>query len=89
MDRIVYRIEESQAGKSYIAYCPELVITGLGDSREEAREALRAEISAYLQDCEALGVLQEVLIEAGFYDNGEGWISNEVTPAREPKIVIL
>ena len=89
MDRIVYRIEESRAGSSYIAFCPELVVTGLGDSPEEARAALRTEVSAYLEDCDALGVMEDVLIEAGFYDNGEAWISNEVTPAREPKIVIL
>ena len=89
MDRIVYQIEESQDGKSYIAFCPELIITSFGDSPEAARAALQAEISAYLEDCEALGVLEEVLIEAGFYDDGEGWVSDLVIPVKRPKLIVL
>ena len=34
----------------------------------------------YLEDCEEMGVLEEVLIEAGFYDNGEAWMSARVEP---------
>lgn len=89
MDRIVYQIEETRTGKTYTAFCPELVITGFGDSAEEARESLRREISAYLEDCEELGILDEVLIEAGFYDNDEVWMSSLVTPPNEPKIKFL
>jgi hypothetical protein len=89
MDRIVYQIEETKSGKTHTAFCPELVITGFGDGAEEARRELRREISAYLEDCEALGILDEVLIEAGFYDNDEVWMSSLVVPPKEPRITIL
>jgi hypothetical protein len=89
MDRIVYQIEETKSGKTHTAFCPELVITGFGDSAEEARQELRREISAYLEDCEGLGILDEVLIEAGFYDNDEVWMSSLVVPPKEPRITIL
>jgi predicted RNase H-like HicB family nuclease len=89
VDKIVYQIEESREGQHYLAYCPELVITGFGDSAEEARESLRSEISAYLEDCEALGILDDVLIDAGFYDDDEVWMSSLVTPPREPRIEFL
>ena len=89
MDRIIYVIEESKSAEAYQAYCPELVVTGFGDTAEEAKAALRKEIGAYLEDCEELGILDEVLIEAGFYDNDEVWMSAEVTPPKEPKITIL
>ena len=89
MDRIVYQIEETKSGKTYTAFSPELVITGFGDTAEEARQQLRREISAYLEDCEALGILDEVLIEAGFYDNDEMWMSSLVVPPKEPRITIL
>ena len=85
----MYQIQESRWGVAYQAFCPELIITGFGDSAEAARDALRVQVSAYLEDCDGLGVLEEVLIEAGFYDNGENWVSNEVTPVRDPNIVIL
>ena len=85
-DRIVYRIEESRTGAAYEAECPELVITGFGDTAEEAKNALRRQVAEYLEDCDKLDVLDETLIQAGFYFNGDIWMSNEVEPAPEPKI---
>lgn len=89
MDRIIYSIEESVVDGSSQAYCPELIITAFGDTSDEAKESLRREIGSYLEDCEELGVLDEVLIEAGFYDNDEVWMSSLVTPPKEPKITII
>ena len=85
-DRIVYQIEESGAGTDYQAVCPELVITGFGDTAEEAKNSLRLQVAQYLEDCEELAVLNETLIEAGFYFNGELWMSNEVEPVNDPKV---
>ena len=89
-DRIVYRIEESRAGTGYEAVCPELLITGFGDTAEDAKNALRRQVAEYLEDCDKLEALDETLIEAGFYfmddGNGELWMSNEVEPAPDPKI---
>ena len=89
MDRIIYSIEESTVDGSCQAYCPELIITAFGDTSDEAKESLRREIGSYLEDCEELGVLDDVLIEAGFYDNDEVWMSSLVTPPKEPKITII
>ena len=63
--------------------------TGFGDTADEARQSLRREVSSYLEDCEQLGVLDEVLIEAGFYDNDEVWMSSLVEPPKEPKITFI
>ena len=87
--RIVYQIEESVSGESYQAVCAELVITAFGDSPEAARERLRCQVAMYLEDCDEMGLLDEILIEAGFYFDGESWMSNEVTPVKDPNIVIL
>ena len=85
-DRVVYQIEESRAGAGYGAMCPELVITGFGDTAEDAKTMLRRQVAEYLEDCEKLDVLEETLIEAGFYFNGEVWMSSEVEPVGDPKI---
>lgn len=85
MDRIVYQIEESWAGLGWSAHCPELEVSAFGDSRDEARIALRRQVGDYLEDCEELGILEDTLIEAGFYDNGEVWMSSLVEPP-EPSI---
>lgn len=94
MDRIIYRIEESRAGGSFQAVCPELLITAFGDSPEEARNALRQQVAEYLEDCDNLGALDEELIEAGFYrtldqDGEEVWMSSEVEPVKGPDITII
>ena len=89
VDKIVYQIEESRAGGHWEAYCPELVMAGFGDSPEQARQSLRAEIAAYLEDCAQLGILDAVLIDAGFYDNDEVWMSSLVTPPKEPRLAFL
>ena len=88
-DRIVYRIEESGTGNSFQAVCPELLITAFGDTPEDARKALRQQVAEYLEDCDNLGALDEALIEAGFYFDGDVWVSNEVKPVEGPDIVIL
>ncbi len=88
-DRVVYQIEESRSDNTCEAFCPELDIIGFGDTPEEAREALREQVSSYLQDCADLGILDEVLTEAGFYDTGESWTSNLVVPVGDPKITIF
>ena len=87
--RIVYQVEESGSGGVFQAVCPELDITAFGDTPEAAKEALRSQVTMYLEDCDQLGVLDETLIEAGFYFDGESWISNLVAPVKDPDIVIL
>ena len=88
-DRVVYQIEESKAENAFQAVCPELLITAFGDTPQEARNALRKQVAAYLEDCDNLGVLDEALIEAGFYFDGDIWMSNEVKPVAGPDIVIF
>jgi len=85
-DRIVYQIEETTAGGGYEAVCPELLITGFGDTAGDAKIALRRQLAEYLEDCERLNILDETLIEAGFYFNGDVWMSAAVEPPGEPKI---
>ena len=85
MDRVVYQIEESRAGTGWSAHCPELEVTAFGDTQDDARMSLRRQVADYLEDCEEMGVLDEVLIDAGFWDNGEAWMSSLVE-APEPSL---
>jgi len=85
-DRIVYQIEETPAGDGYEAMCPELLISGFGDTADDAKVMLRRQVTEYLEDCDKLDALDETLIAAGFYYNGDVWMSSEVEPPKEPKI---
>ena len=85
-DRVIYRIEESKYGDAFQAVCPELLVTAFGDTPEDARNALRQQVAEYLEDCDNLGALDEALIEAGFYFDGDVWMSSEVKPVEGPDI---
>ena len=89
IDRVVYVIEETRMGGTCQAVCPELLITAFGDTAEDARDALRQQVADYLEDCDNLGVLDETLIEAGFYFEDGVWISSHIKPVEGPDIVIL
>ena len=86
IDRVVYQIEELKVGSSFQAVCPELLITAFGDTREDARNALRQQVAEYLEDCDNLGALDETLIESGFYFDDDVWMSSEVKPVKGPDI---
>ena len=87
--KVVYQTQLSGSEGNYQAYCAELVMTAFGDSPKSAQNALRVQVAEYLEDCDNLGALDEVLIDAGFYFDGESWISNDVTPVKDPDIVIF
>ena len=89
IDRVVYVIEESGMEGSYQAVCPELLVTAFGDTLEDARNGLRQQVADYLEDCDNLGVLDETLIEAGFYLDDGVWMSSRIKPVDGPEIVIL
>ena len=89
LGRVIYQIEGSKIGSSFQAVCPELLITAFGDTEQDARDGLRQQVADYLEDCDNLGVLDETLIEAGFYFEDGVWTSSEVKPVDGPDIVIL
>jgi predicted RNase H-like HicB family nuclease len=52
-------------------------VSSFGDDIESAKESFKEALSAFLEECEALGTLDEVLEESGFV-KGEGlWVPAE------------
>ena len=73
-------------GDVYVALCPELNVSSFGDDIESAKESLREALEAFLEECEAMGTLQEVLEDAGFVKEKESWILEE--PVIKEKIAL-
>jgi len=44
-------------GDQYVSTCPELGVASVGDSAEEALEALREAVELYLENARELGIL--------------------------------
>ena len=86
MTTINYRAEIFREGDLYVARCPDLDVSSFGDTLEEARDSLQEAVEAFLEGCELLGTLNEVLAESGFASINGVWslrqrIVEEVTAA--------
>jgi predicted RNase H-like HicB family nuclease len=86
MSRISLEIKVFKEGDVYVALCPELNVSSFGDDIESAKESLREALEAFLEECEAMGTLQEVLEDAGFVKEKESWILEE--PVIKEKIAL-
>jgi predicted RNase H-like HicB family nuclease len=73
-------IEVFNEGDVYVALSRELNVSSFGESVDDARRSLREAVEAFLEECEAMGSLEEVLDESGFSRVGDSW------QARKPLI---
>lgn len=86
MSIISLEINVFKEGGVYVALCPELNVSSFGDDIESAKESLREALEAFLEECEAMGTLQDVLEDAGFVKEKESWILE--APVIKEKIAI-
>lgn len=63
-----------EEGSVIIAHCVSLDVSSCGHDLEEARRNIRDAVAAFIEACEEMGSLEEVLEESGFVKQGENWI---------------
>ena len=63
-----------EEGNVIIAHCVPLDVSSCGHDVEEARRKVREAIELFLETCEDIGTLNEVLEESGFIRDGGSWI---------------
>ena len=73
MTKIIYKAEIFPEGDCFVGLCRELDVSSFGDSPEDAKSSLQEAVEAFLEGCEILGTLVEVLEESGFYLNDAKW----------------
>lgn len=89
MKKVVFNSEVFIEGDVYVALCPELNVSSFGDTIDEAKTSLKEAVEAFVEECEAMGTLEEVLEEAGFnkrLEPSEMWLPRE--PLLEEKVAI-
>ncbi len=77
---LAYRVEIFREGDQCVGLCPELNVSSFGDTEEEAEKALREAVALFIEQCEDMGTLHEVLEEAGFRyvsSPAERWVTRE------------
>jgi len=63
-----------EEGAVIIAHCVPLDVSSCGHDLEEARRNIRDAVAGFIETCEEMGTLEDVLEESGFVKRGEDWI---------------
>jgi len=61
--RIVVRAEIFREGDLYVGICPDLDVSSYGETVDAARESLQGALEVFLEECESMGTLIEILQE--------------------------
>jgi predicted RNase H-like HicB family nuclease len=64
-------------GETYVAYVPSLDLSSCGSTDEEARRNIRDAVRGFIAASADLGTLDEILAEAGYQPEGDGWRAPE------------
>lgn len=75
--RIVVRVEIFREDDLYVGVCPDLDVSSFGETVEEAKRSLREALMVFVEECEAMGTLVEVLEEAGFVQEIGTWLPRQ------------
>ena len=89
MRKIIFNSEIFKEGDVYVSLCPELNVSSFGVTIEEAKESLKEAVEGFVEECEVMGTLEDVLEEAGFYKDlkpDEAWMPRQ--PVSEEKMAI-
>jgi predicted RNase H-like HicB family nuclease len=86
LEELVFRAEFFQEDDLYVGLCHELNVSSFGEDIEDAKCSLLEAVYAFIEACEEMGTLEEVLEEAGFFKENGVWFSRE--PIAEERLAI-
>ena len=76
-NQIMARVKLFREGGLYIAVCPDLNVSSFGETIANARLSLHEALEAFIQTCEQMGTLTEVLEDAGFVHENQRCIPRQ------------
>ena len=86
LKKLIFRAEFFQEGDVYVGLCPELNVSSFGEDIKDAQHSLQEAVEAFIETCDEIGTLEEVLEEAGFLRENDAWFSRE--PVLEERLGI-
>ncbi|MEA3239024.1 MAG: type II toxin-antitoxin system HicB family antitoxin [Candidatus Bipolaricaulota bacterium] len=79
--QIVFRAEFFREGDLYVGLAPELNVSSFGETLDKAKESLKEAVDGFLEECETMGTLENVIEEAGFEKRGNQWLPRQPVAA--------
>ncbi|MBI1988049.1 MAG: type II toxin-antitoxin system HicB family antitoxin [Nitrospinae bacterium] len=84
---IFIKIEIFKEEDVYVALSPELNVSSFGDTIEDAKNSIKEAIKAFIEECEIMGTLEDVLEESGFLKINASWELRK--PVEEENIAVV
>jgi len=84
--KIFVRIEIFREGDIYVALSPELNVSSFGETIEDAKRSVKEAVEAFIEECEKMGTLGDVLEESGFLKVDNLWKSRK--PVSEEELAL-
>jgi predicted RNase H-like HicB family nuclease len=63
---IQLKLEVFREGDLYVGICPALNVSSFGETIAEARQSIQEALEGFIEECNEMGTLLEVLEESGF-----------------------
>jgi predicted RNase H-like HicB family nuclease len=83
---LIFRADFFREDGVYVGICPELNVSSFGEDMDDARRSLREAVVAFIEECDEMGTLEEILEEAGFTGKEDVWFSRE--PVAEERLAV-
>lgn len=77
LQEVTYTAYTFKEGGSYVAYVPELDLSGCGATCDEARKNIQDAVRGFVETSADRGTLAEILEEAGYVREGDSWRAPE------------
>ena len=74
---ISVKIEIFKEGDAFVALSPELNISSFGETIDDAKKSFREALEAFIEECQEMGTLEDVLEESGFSKINNSWESRK------------
>jgi len=90
--KIKYSVEIFKEDEQYVAVCPELDVSSFGDTQKEAENSLKEAVMLFVEECQRMGTLVEVLEEAGFKASEEDpteWVPRKPLVVERDEVPVL
>ncbi len=75
--KISVRIEIFKEEDVYVALSPELNVSSFGETIEDTKKSVKEAIEAFIEECERMGTLEDILEESGFSKTNDSWESRK------------
>ncbi len=82
--KISVKIEIFKEGDAYVALAPDINVSSFGETVEDAKKSIKEAIGIFVEECQEIGTLEDVLEESGFSKLNNTWESRK--PVSEENI---